>query len=457
VLSTKPYPKRLVGRAPAESRQFSGLGDPPSGEARGQSSAASATSELRRCWTKNLRLQRAFASAARRDAGKPLRPGPGMYLAQTQPGFEIVAWEEIAARERAALEPHSRDSGSDITRLTSRFQAPSAREIGRRTVPNRVGMTIFTAPTPDPLRLLRASEDIFAIVGYRDGLVSEAAALERIATIARDARLVEQALDTRTRLTPGARSGHRLRYRVIARMAGDYKFRRVDLERAVSRAIAERGDHNWRLSPEKADVEFWATLLPSELILAIRLSDDRMRQRDYKIAHLAGSLRPSVAAALALLSEPSADDIVLDPFCGAGTVLIERAHLARYRLLIGCDRDPGALRAAQENIGPRYKPLELHPWETPALPLPDHSVSRIVTNLPWGIRHGSHLENRRLYPRILEEFHRLVSPGGSIVILTAETQLMSGLMARELFRPDKILRVSVLGAGAAVYVSNVPR
>jgi hypothetical protein len=35
--------------------------------------------------------------------------------------------------------------------------------------------------------------------------------------------------------------------------------------------------------------------------------------------------------------------------------------------------------------------------------------------------------------------------------------LMSGLIARELFRPSKILRVSILGAEAAAYVSSIPR
>jgi tRNA (guanine6-N2)-methyltransferase len=371
--------------------------------------------------------------------GAPLRLGPNLYLAQTQPGFEGVAWEEIAAhigqRDRAA---------------------PGAREVGRRNVPDRTGITIFTAPQPEALRLLRASEDVFALVGYRHGLNSDAAALERIAAIAREAPYVEHALGVRTRLTPGTRSGHRLRYRVIARMAGEHQFRRVDLARAVSRGIAERGDHSWRPAPEEADVELWATLLHGELILAIRLSDERMRHRDYKIAHLPASLRASVAAALGLLSQPAPEDVVLDPFCGAGTILIERAHLGRYRLLIGCDSDSNALAAAQENVGPRYKPLELHRWGAAALPMPDHSVDKIITNLPWGIRHGSHDENRRLYPRILQEFHRLVTPGGKIVILTSETRLMSDLITKGLFRPDKILRVSILGASAAVYVSSVP-
>jgi tRNA (guanine6-N2)-methyltransferase len=371
-----------------------------------------------------------------RELGPPLRLAPNLYLAHTQPGFEGVAWDEIEACVNAG--------------------GLATRELGRRHVPDRAGILIFTLSRPEPLRLLRASEDLFAVVGYRHGLTAGAVALERIAAVARDAPYVDQALAVRTRLKPGTRSGHRLRYRVIARMVGEHDFRRVDVANAVSRGIAERGDHNWRLSPEPADVEFWAMLFASELILTIRLSDETMRHRDYKVAHLPGSLRPSVAAALALLSQPAAEDVVFDPFCGAGTLLIERAHLGRYRLLIGCDRDEDALAAAQENAGPRYKPLEFHRWDATAVPLPDRSVDKIITNLPWGLRHGSHGENMRLYPFIFHEFHRLSAGGGKIVILTGETRLMSDLITKGLFRPDKILRVSILGANASVYVSNAP-
>jgi 23S rRNA G2445 N2-methylase RlmL len=329
-----------------------------------------------------------------------------------------------------------------------------ARELGRRNVPDRAGITIFTAPRVEPLRALRASEDIFAIVGYHYGVKLDASALERITALAREAPLIDHALNERTRLMPGVRSGRRLRYRVIARMVGEHEFRRIDVVRAISRGISERGDHSWRLSPEEADVEFWATLLSEELILALRLSDERMRHREYKLSHLPGSLRPSVAAAIALLSDPEPEDVVLDPFCGAATLLIERAHLGRYRLLIGCDRASEALSAARENIGPRYKPLELHRWDATAIPLPDHSVTKIVTNMPWGVRYGSHEENRRLYPRILQEFNRLLTPRGKMVILTGEARLMTEAITKGLMRPDKILRVSILGASAAMYVAN---
>jgi len=411
---------------------------PPTGRVGGVAgvSAAQGNSAKRLSRVTNL------ARTQGNDLTLPFRFGPNVYIAQTQLGFEGFAWEEIAASFKDASEAHR----------AGRLEG--ARELGRRNVPDRAGITIFTAPHPEPLRLLRTSEDVFAVVGYRHGLTADPTALERIAAIAREAPYVEQALAMRTRLMPGTRSGRRLRYRVIARMAGEHQFRRVDMARAISRGIAERGDHSWRPSPNEADVEFWATLLPGELLLAIRLSDERLRHRDYKVAHLPGSLRPSVAAALALLSKPMPEDVVLDPLCGVGTLLIERAHLERYRLLIGCDRDAKALSAARENVGPRYKPLELHGWDATALPLPDSSIAKIVTNLPWGIRYGSHEDNRRLYPRILQEFHRLLQPGGKIVILTGETRLMSDLITHGLFRPDKILRVSILGASATVYVSS---
>jgi 23S rRNA G2445 N2-methylase RlmL len=235
-------------------------------------------------------------------------------------------------------------------------------------------------------------------------------------------------------------------------MAGEHEFRRVDFQRAVERGILERGDHTWRLEEEDADVEFWATMIDAEFFLTVRLSDDRMRHREYKAAHRPASLRASSAAALGWLSEPREDDVVLDPFCGAGTILIERAHLGRYAMLIGSDRDHAALAAARINVGARYKPIQLENWDAGAIPLGDASVNKIVTNLPWGLRYGSHGENRKLYPRWFREFTRVLKSGGVMVMLTAEWRLMRELERIRKIAPSRIIRVSVLGRPAAIYV-----
>ncbi len=330
--------------------------------------------------------------------------------------------------------------------------APLAREVARRLVPDRAGMTIFFAPRPDPLESMHTAEDLFALVGYREGLAAGEAALENVRTAAREAPWIAQALEARVRLLPGSRAGRRLSFRVVARMSGAHQFRRLDFKRTVERGIAERGDHTWRIDEQRADVEFWATMLADEFFLAIRLSDERMRHRDYKVIDRPGSLRPAVAAALGWLSEPDPNDVVLDPLCGVGTILIERAHLGRYRLLIGGDSDREAIAAARANVGPRYKPIQLERWDATALALENASISKIVTNLPWGAKYGSHAGNRRLYPRLLAEFRRVLQKDGLMVMLTAEVQLMREAIARSDLIADKILRVSILGASAAVYV-----
>ena len=376
--------------------------------------------------------------AAVKPASVPaLRLTSNIYIAHTQPGFEAVAAEEIVARYAAA---------------PGRGRGPAMRELGRRVMPERAGMTIFSAPRPEPLASARTIEDLFALAGYCDGLGTSPATLEKIRTVAHEAPYIEEALEARVRMTPGSRAGRRLGFRVIARIAGEHEFRRLDFQRAVERGIAERGDHSWRAAGDDADVEFWATLLGGEMFLAVRLVDERMRHREYKVAHRPGSLRASVAAALGWLSQPGADDFVVDPMCGAGTILIERAHLGRQAMLAGFDRDDGAVAAAHENIGPRYRPLGLAQADALRLPLGNAAATHLITNLPWGTKHGSHGENRRLYPRLVEEFARVVRPGGRLVMLTAERMLMREVANRGFVRVESVKRVTILGAPAVVYL-----
>jgi tRNA (guanine6-N2)-methyltransferase len=121
-------------------------------------------------------------------------------------------------------------------------------------------------------------------------------------------------------------------------------------------------------------------------------------------------------------------------------------------MLIGSDRDTEALDAARDNVGPRYKPIRLEHWDAASLPLEDASVNKLITNLPWGIRYGSHGENRRLYPRWIAEFTRVLKPDGLMVMLTAEWSLMRALAARRTLTPASVTRVSVLGTPASVWV-----
>lgn len=62
-----------------------------------------------------------------------------------------------------------------------------------------------------------------------------------------------------------------------------------------------------------------------------------------------GMLPPKLAMALLNLSIPKINDVILDPFCGSGTILTE-AMLMGYTNLIGSDISPRAIEDTQKNI-----------------------------------------------------------------------------------------------------------
>jgi tRNA (guanine6-N2)-methyltransferase len=350
------------------------------------------------------------------------------YLVQTQPGFETIAAEEIAARLDGA---------------TLR---------GTRVVADKNGMALLEYPgDPRDLLALRTTEDLFVVVATVPDPPPTAAAL-RLLRDAAASMPVEQALQA-ARLVRPARGGRgKLRFRVVARQVGRAAYRRVDAQRAVERGIAARADHQWRLE-ETGALEFWLTLLPGEAILALRLSDERMRHRDYKLEHLPASLRPAAAAALVWLTRPAPDDVFLDPMCGAGTILIERAHAGRYGLLLGGDMREEAVAVALANIGPRYKPIEIRRWDARELPLDAGSIGAAAVNLPFGVQLGSAEENRSLYPVFLREMARVLRRGARLAALTADARAFGtalrgagGLAGRSVYP------VRVLGQPASVYV-----
>lgn len=352
-----------------------------------------------------------------------------LLIAQTQPGFEAIAAGEIARRLEGA-----------VVR-------------GTRTVADKNGMVLFDhAGDAGDLFALRTVEDLFAVVAELPDVPSTREGLRALEAAAARAAGVEVGLDLMRRVAPG-RGGHGgLRFRVIARQVGRAAYRRADAQRAVEQGIAARRDHRWRPT-EEGGLEFWLTLLRGEGFLALRLSDERMRHRDYRREHLPASLRPSAAAALVWLTRPAPEDVFLDPMCGAGTILIERACAGRYALLLGGDARTEAVSATLSNVGPRYKPIEVRCWDARHLPLDGGSVSAAAVNLPFGRQVGTPEDNLTLYPAFLREVARVLRPRGRLVALTGDARAFeqavrycTGLARRE------TRRVQILGRHAQVYV-----
>lgn len=333
------------------------------------------------------------------------------------PGLEEIASAEL---ERA---------GASVTGSLSRID-------------KRDGIVLFQ--TADLKRVLRCGtiEDVF------QRLLDTATP-----TVSAGPKMLAAQLD-RTVFEAAAVSHHAVRpkqygrsYKVVSRMAGRHPFEREGVEYAFGRAVGAMLPR-WSGTEGPAAMEVWAHVVGDRTIAGLRLSGDEMAQRTYKHSHLPASLKPTVARALVMLAEPRDSDIVVDPMCGAGTVLRERAEAGRAKLILGGDHARDALAAARANTG---KHTALARWDTMRLPLRDASVDAVITNPPYGRQHEAIPGIERLYSRSLREAARVLRPGGRCVVLTGEPGILTRSMPPSLLVRKK-RRLLLRGLAVVAFV-----
>jgi tRNA (guanine6-N2)-methyltransferase len=369
-----------------------------------------------------------------RQAGTVGRSRPGQagaavrLLVHCVPGLEEVVTEEIAARFPAAE------------------LAGAWRQFDERT-------SLLEFRLLDDWcawRSLDTAEDVFLLVARARDVQTDRRGLNELGAATLGSKLLAAGLDNFARCW-----GQMPRtFRVVARKAGAHAYRRVDAQVAVERALGTRLPQ-LRLVEDDADAEFWLTVVGTTALLGLRLSSAAMRGPSYPLTSLPASLKPSVARAMVRLSRPRPDDRVLDPLCGAGTLLLERAASGPAAALLGGDRAPEAVDVAMANAAAAGVPVSLEEWDALALPLPDRCVDAILTNPPFGKR--VQIPGDGPYPfyrRLLRELRRVLAADGRLVLLTSQTDAM--LRAMRGLEPALILhrRLNVLvrGERATIFV-----
>lgn len=351
---------------------------------------------------------------------------PPLY-ALVQPGLEKVAAEEIEQR-----------LGGDV-RKTDR------------------GLVVFRVKEIDPdVLTLRTTEDVFLLVWGSDELTYRATDLELIRRWTRSADW-----DTLFKIH------HRLRpakgkptYHLVTQMSGEHGYRRVDARKALTQGLTTKIPASWYLVDENAWLEVWLTIQGSSAVCGLRLSDATMRHGTWKREHLPASLRPTVAAAMVRLSETKPNHVVVDPMCGAGTILAEQHEAAPpYRAgpirVLGGDLSTNSLHAAATNLRRVGQTLLLR-WDAAELPLATASVDRILSNPPFGKQLSTPEEIGPLYRRIVPEYDRVLKVGGRAVLLVSEQEILEEATTTVGWKRERLVRVRVLGQSAVISVWRKP-
>lgn len=331
-----------------------------------------------------------------------------IYYATVVSGLEAVAWSEVHEKL-----PDAKLVASAHGKLTIDYEGQPEDFFELRSIEN-----IYTAVLTIPH------------IGYRREALQRLEAAMLDAPLEPALQALRRVQQTQPDLSVGHRHPGKQGLRVTSTMTGERAYRRIDAQVAVEKGLLKRFQGKWVIDLKNPDVEIWVDLQPEEAHISLRLSGGLLRRREYKQAHIPASLKPTVAYAMVRLSQPEPDDIFLDPMCGAGTVLLERAYSGPYRMLYGGDIDPKAVTATLENLGKSHKPWEVIVWDARNLPLADRSVTKVVSNLPFGKQIGTLAENEHLYNDVLHEIERVLRPGGRVVLLTSRWQLLAELIRR---------------------------
>jgi tRNA (guanine6-N2)-methyltransferase len=311
------------------------------------------------------------------------------------------------------------------------------------------GLVVFRVPAVDAALLrLRTVEDVFLLAWGTDKLSYKAEDLERIRRWTAHESPWDRLLQIHHALRPKPKG--KPTYRLVAQMTGEHGYRRIDARKALARGLAGKLPASWRHVEEDAAIEVWLTIHGATAVCGLRLSDASMRHRTYKKEHLAASLRPTVAAAMVRLAEARPGQVVLDPMCGAGTILAEQLAAAPVQVW-GGDQDAAPLRAAAANLR-RLDKVHLARWDATRLPLADRSVDRIVSNPPFGKQLSRPEEVGPLYRQMMLEYERVLRPGGRAVLLAADAAALNDAARAVGWQRQRQLRVRVLGLPATVSV-----
>ena len=154
------------------------------------------------------------------------------------------------------------------------------------------------------------------------------------------------------------------------------------------------------------------------------------------------------------LSIPTLKDRAIDPLCGSATILIERSQLLGFEELLGGDIRPEAVAAAQLNVRAAGASVSLQVWDARSLPLDTASVTRIITNLPFGKQIGTPQANEELYPALMEEFGRVLAADGMLVALTSQDRQFQRVLTEYGWRTSKKVVVVLLGQPATIFVAQ---
>ena len=271
-------------------------------------------------------------------------------------------------------------------------------------------------------------------------------------------------------------------FKVICERSGNHEFSSQDIAPQVGMQVIDlvndKKGYEQKVNMKHPKIIVYVFITQDKGYLGIDFSGFDMAKRDYKIFSYSQSIKANVAYAMLRLAGYNSKKILLDPFCGEGTIPIEAAlfstgrsvnlyrkdkiHFLEYQLgiesekiiekidnaekkntsKIYCfDNNMGLISSAKKNskIAGVNKHLTYGKVNAEWLDarLEKEEIDAIVSNSPRISKHTKESITRKLYEELFYQAEFILKQTGKIVLLSNGTEIMKKGAKKYEFKLDE--------------------
>jgi tRNA (guanine6-N2)-methyltransferase len=245
-------------------------------------------------------------------------------------------------------------------------------------------------------------------------------------------------------------------FRVTTNRTGhDHAFSSTEVQQYAGAGLLVQ--YTRTVSLKNFDFEIRCDVFDNLAVVGLQLTLTSLTNRHERVYLPRVSLQPHMAyALLAQARIKETDQHLLDPFCGAGTTLLEAASLYPWLSLTGTDYGEKATNGVFENLQhagllDRASTLQLDVYDLSQV-YENGAFDVIVTNPPFGIKLNRQKAFQAFYGHFLEQAAYLLKPGGRLVLLATKwVMLKKQIKRQERFIINDIQKVKMGGVDTRIF------
>lgn len=175
----------------------------------------------------------------------------------------------------------------------------------------------------------------------------------------------------------------------------------------------------------------------------------QLKNKHYEF-HLPASISGVVASCMSLLV-PEKVSKVLDPCCGAGTLLIEHQKRHSFSENYGIDTIKDAIHDAKANAKVNHCHISFKQGDARKIHFTNNSFDRVVCNPPFNKRVKIGDKNI-FYLKLIKEIKRVLKIGGVAIIYTIQKQSLKESAQRENFIIEKEIKLHLDKVQPSIFI-----